>query len=312
MTIVKENKEWIELYGPETLEECVGNEDVTAAIMKNIENGTFKPIILHGPAGTGKTLRARLIAKAIHGENWRAHTLDLNASDDNGVEVVRTTIKQRASQGAFFAKQVIILDEADGMTPQAQAAGRRVIQDYSKNTLFIICANDITKIIDPLKSRCKDTMYEIGYASDDEISDLCISTLIRAGVVGEGVVTHGDIPSVNISEVVDVAEGEPRAAIKYLQAIVEGTYIKPKTASRKFANVMRELENKGPMEAIKEMTADNLDAFSMYIMRSEKRLPLDVRMSIVQIITDADNGIQHSHNPDVHVLNMLIRIYQVI
>ena len=304
MTIVKENKEWIELHLPEKLEECTGNKDIDEAILKNVRNGIFKPIIFHGPAGTGKTSRARLIAKEIHGENWRDHTLDNNASDNNGVDVVRTTIKDRATQGAFFAKQVIILDEMEGMTPQAQDALRRTMQDYSKNALFILCTNDLTKVIEPLISRCADTTYEIGYLSDEEIEDLCLKTLYKAGIE---TCNYEDI-----QEVINVAEGEPRAAVKYLQAITDGTFIKPKTAKRKFAGVMRELENGGPMEAMKEMTANHLDSFSMYIMKSEERLPLDVRLSIVQMIADADNGVQRSHNPDVHVLNMLIRIYQVI
>lgn len=297
--------EYIEEYKAEKLEEVVGYEEITEAIIKRIDNGRNTPILFHGPAGTGKTLRARLIAKHINGEDWKAHTLDNNASDDNGVDVVRTTIKGRASQGSFFGKQVIILDEMGYMTSNAQGALRRTMQDHIDNCLFILCTNYLDKVILPIRDRCTGSTYHIGYLSDDEIRDLCLKTMYKAEKDGAECVTPE-----GLEEVVRVANGHPRAAINYLQEVVEGTYIKPKTQIGEFHKLMTTLNKGDPLAALQYITADDLNDFALYMMKRD--LDIDTRAKLVRMIRIADANIQSSHNPDVHLIDMLNNIYEVI
>lgn len=151
-----DNLPWVEKYRPVTLDDVVSHKDITSTIEKFIEKNRLPHLLFYGPPGTGKTSTILAVARRIYGPGFRKQILELNASDDRGIDIVREQIKQFAETRTLFAKgyKLIILDEADMMTTAAQAALRRVIEQYTKNVRFCIICNYVNKIIPAIQSRC--------------------------------------------------------------------------------------------------------------------------------------------------------------
>lgn len=139
---------WVEKYRPDTLEGYLGNEEFISSLNEWIEKNDFPNLLLYGPPGTGKTTAAKLIVKNIN-----CDYIYLNCSDENGIDVIRDKVKQFASGATFKPLKVVILDESDFLTINAQAALRNVIESFSLTTRFIFTCNFVERIIDPLKSR---------------------------------------------------------------------------------------------------------------------------------------------------------------
>jgi DNA polymerase III delta prime subunit len=146
----EEHTLWVEKYRPVELKDYVGNEAVKDKVSIYLESGDVPHLLLYGTAGTGKTTLAKLIAKNID-----CDLMYINASDENNVETVREKIKNFASTIGFRQWKLIILDESDYLTPNAQAALRNLMETFSKTTRFILTCNYVEKIIDPIQSRCQ-------------------------------------------------------------------------------------------------------------------------------------------------------------
>lgn len=147
---------WVEKYRPQRLEDLVAHEDIIGIITNLIDNDNLPHLLLYGPPGTGKTSTIVAAAKRMYGKSYSSMTLELNASDARGIDVVRNEIKEFAGTKQLFNKgiKLIILDEADAMTSDAQFALRRVIEKYTKNARFCLICNYVSKIIPALQSRC--------------------------------------------------------------------------------------------------------------------------------------------------------------
>ncbi|VEU44848.1 unnamed protein product [Pseudo-nitzschia multistriata] len=151
------NLPWVEKYRPERLEDLVAHEKIVNIITTMIDNDNLPHLLLYGPPGTGKTSTIVAAAKRMYGASkYSSMTLELNASDARGIGVVRNEIKEFAGTQQLFSRGVklIILDEADAMTSDAQFALRRVIEKYTKNARFCLICNYVSKIIPALQSRC--------------------------------------------------------------------------------------------------------------------------------------------------------------
>ncbi len=140
----------VEKYRPTNLDNYVGNESIKKSISNYIGQNDIQNLIFYGPAGTGKTTLAKLIVKNIDCDH-----LYINASDERGIETIRDKVSGFASTMSFKPLKVVILDEADFLTIQAQASLRNVIETFSRTTRFILTCNFIERIIDPLQSRCQ-------------------------------------------------------------------------------------------------------------------------------------------------------------
>jgi replication factor C small subunit len=147
---MKENTLYVERFRPTELQYYVGNENVKDTIQKYLDQGDIQNFIFYGPAGTGKTTLAKIIVK-----NLDCDYLYINASDENGIDTIREKVKGFASSASWKGIKVVILDEADFITIQGQAALRNVIETFSRSTRFILTCNFIERIIDPLQSRCQ-------------------------------------------------------------------------------------------------------------------------------------------------------------
>lgn len=146
---------WIEKYRPQTLNDIVSHKIVIKTLQKFIQNNSLPHMIFYGPPGTGKTSTILACAHELYGENQKFMTFELNASDDRGINIVRNIIRDFASTKRMFkGYAIIILDEADSLTIDAQYALRSIMDTYIENTIFCLICNYISKIIQPIVSRC--------------------------------------------------------------------------------------------------------------------------------------------------------------
>ena len=150
MANTKEHSLFVEKYRPSSLENYVGNEHLKTTISRYLEQNDIQNLIFYGQAGGGKTTLAKLIVG-----NLDCDYLYINASDERGIETIRDKVSGFASVASFKPLKVVILDEADFLTIQAQASLRNVIETFSRTTRFIMTCNFVERIIDPLQSRCQ-------------------------------------------------------------------------------------------------------------------------------------------------------------
>jgi replication factor C small subunit len=202
---------WVEKYRPKTLDDVVGLKDIVESLKAFMKNPKTMPhLMLAGIPGTGKTTIALCIAHELYGVNWRNFTLELNASDERGIDTVRDRIKDfsRYSRSGFgdipFA--LIILDECDQMTGPAQTALRRIMETSSRTSRFILICNQSSKIIEPIQSRC--AIFRFSRLDKQAMKDqlLCIAKKENITLQPQAA-----------ERIVDYSEGDLRHAINALQ-----------------------------------------------------------------------------------------------
>ena len=206
----KQHTLWIEKYRSQTLEQYIGNDAVKDRISDCIASNDIPHFIFSGTAGTGKTTLAKLIVN-----NIKCDYIYLNASDENGIDMIREKVKGFASSATFNPLKVVILDEADFLTQPAQAALRNIIEEYSINTRFILTCNYIERLIEPLTSRCEIHLLKPP-SMPDVARHICTNILDVEGV------TY-DIK--NVAMLIKEYYPDIRSVIKYLQAgVKDGKY----------------------------------------------------------------------------------------
>lgn len=146
---------WIEKYRPKTLDDVIGQKHIVERLKGYLKEGNLPNMLLTGPAGVGKTSSSIALAKHLFGQHYERNFLELNASDDRGIDVVRNTIKDFARTLPFEANfKIIFLDESDSLTADAQQALRRTMEKYTRTCRFILSCNYSSRIIEPIQSRC--------------------------------------------------------------------------------------------------------------------------------------------------------------
>lgn len=201
---------WVEKYRPKRLEELVAHEDIVNIITKLIDSDNLPHLLLYGPPGTGKTSTIVAAAKRMYGSKaYSSMTLELNASDARGIDVVRNQIKEFAGTRQLFSKGVklIILDEADAMTSDAQNALRRIIEKYTKNARFCLICNYVSKIIPALQSRC--TRFRFAPLSREQIRDRLIHVADQEKV---------NYTKLGIEAILSLSGGDMRRVLNLLQS----------------------------------------------------------------------------------------------
>jgi DNA polymerase III delta prime subunit len=236
---------WVEKYRPQTLEEYVGNETIKNKIADYLKQGSIQNLLFHGVAGTGKTTLAKLIAK-----NLNCDLLYINASDERGIDTIRDKIIPFASSMSFNDVKIVILDEADYITPQAQATLRNTIESCSKTTRFIFTCNYLERIISPLQSRCQT--FEITPPSKEIVTDLVCRVMVDENIKWE---TNDIIP------VIDTHYPDIRKIINTIQGSVVDSQIKIDNTSLKNTQlgglIVDALIRKAKLTEIRQILADS-------------------------------------------------------
>lgn len=205
---------WVEKYRPHVLDDIVGNEETVERLKMIAKDGNMPHLIISGLPGIGKTTSVHCLARELLGDHVSDAVLELNASDDRGIDVVRNKIKQFAQKKVSLPlgrHKIIILDEADSMTPGLQQALRRTMEIYSNTTRFAFACNQSNKIIEPLQSRCAILRYSKLY--DEQVLKrlLQIIKLENVSYTNDG-----------LEALLFTLEGDMRQAINNLQSTVAG------------------------------------------------------------------------------------------
>lgn len=163
---------WTEKYRPKDFSEIIGQESIVARVKALVESKNMPHLLFVGPAGTGKTSLAMVVAKKLFGDSWKENFLELNASDERGIDVIRIKVKDFARTKAIgnVPFKIIYLDESDALTREAQQALRRTMENFTKTCRFILSANYSTKIIEPIQSRC--AIFRFKKLSKEDIFNL--------------------------------------------------------------------------------------------------------------------------------------------
>jgi len=235
---------WVEKYRPQSLEEYVGNEMIKNKISDYLSQGSIQNLLLHGVAGTGKTTLAKLIAN-----NLNCDLLYINASDERGIDTIRDKIIPFASSMGFGDIKIVILDEADYITPQAQATLRNTMESFSGNTRFILTCNYLERIISPLQSRCQT--LEIKPPSKQDVAYRCVDICKEEKV---------DIDNIALKTIVNAYYPDIRKVINTIQGSVVNHVVKLDESSLKNDlndQIIQALSTQSKLSDIRQILADS-------------------------------------------------------
>lgn len=300
---------WAEKYRPKTLDEVINQKEVVERLKRFVAEKNIPHMLFAGPPGTGKTTVAHALAHDLYGENYRQYMLELNASDERSITVIRTKVKEFARTRVVgeIPFKIVLLDEADNMTADAQQALRRLMELYSASTRFILTANYPSKIIEPIQSRCavfrftalkkEDVVPRLMYICQNEkvkcheralevIYELSEGDMRRAINILQAAAALGEVTEEAVYKVVGLAH--PREVRDMLQLALAGNFLE---ARKKLRELMITYGLSG-VDIIKQIHRE--------IFSPELKLPEDVKIMIAdyagevqfRLVEGADDEIQ--------------------
>jgi replication factor C small subunit len=202
---------WAEKYRPKTLDEMVDREEIVSRFKSFVKDKNLPHLLLVGPAGVGKTTSILCLARDLYGPSYQSYTLELNASDERGIDVIRDKVKNFARTAAIASEvsfKILILDEADSLTTAAQHALRRTMEVYTRTCRFCLIGNYSENIIDPIQSRC--SVFRFSPLAEQDVKNYVTTIAKKEGVklIPEG-----------LDAVFEASQGDMRKATNLLQAV---------------------------------------------------------------------------------------------
>ena len=239
---------WVEKYRPNSLDNYIGNDHLKSKVSVYLESGDIPHLLLFGRAGTGKTTLAKLL---VH--NIDCDYLYINASDENSVDVVREKVKNFASTLGFKDMKVIILDECDYITPNAQAALRNLMETFSKNCRFILTCNYVERIIDPIQSRCQS--FQIIPPDRKQVAQH-LANILSNEEVNYDIKDIATIVNAGYPDVRRVINGAQRQVVNGSLVIDENT-ITQNDYKTKVLEILTKQDKKTSFQMIRQLLADS-------------------------------------------------------
>jgi len=299
-----EHSLWVEKYRPTDLSTYVGNEHLKEKVKVYLESEDVPHLLLYGKAGTGKTTLAKIITKNID-----CDCLYINASDENNVDNVRTKIKNFASSVGFKSLKVIILDEADFLTPNAQAALRNLMETFSKHCRFILTCNYVERIIDPIQSRCQS--FKVVPPSKKEVAQQLVSILNQENCTFE---------LDDIALIVNAGYPDIRRVINSAQRQIVDGKLKIDTSSVIQNNyklqLLEMLSNGSKLNDIRQLIADNSisDYSELYRLLYDEvdNYGNGKQAECIMNIAEAQYQDVHVVDKEINFMSLIIRLIRIL
>ncbi len=243
-----EHSLWVEKYRPTTLDTYIGNEHLKSKVSVYLESGDLPHLLLYGKAGTGKTTLAKLLVN-----NIECDYMYINASDENSVDTVRNKVRGFASTMGFKDYKIIILDECDYITPNAQAALRNLMETFSKHCRFILTCNFVERIIDPIQSRCQS--FQVIPPSKKEVA-LHIHNILKEESVASKMDDVAGLVNAGYPDIRRVINSCQRQCVDGLlvvdkQSLVESDY------KMKLMEIIKKESKKDAFKNVRKLLADS-------------------------------------------------------
>lgn len=309
---------WVEKYRPAKLSYIINQKEIIGSLKTLLKNVSEMPhLMFSGSAGVGKTTAAICLSREILGEHWKDHTLELNASDERGINMVRDRVKKFARFSGLDTKipfKIIILDEADEMTSDAQTALRRIIEDTARHCRFILIANNISKIIEPIQSRC--AVFKFSRISEEDVTsyleEICKKEKIRFDEKG-------------LKTIYSYSEGDMRHAINILQATaslgtINESNVKSSAGLAKTSNVgeILKLAIAGKLSDARNKMIELIRVYGMsesdflkYLNEESYKIKLNNLDQILQTIAKYDYRLIIGANPEIQLSALLAELGKI-
>lgn len=310
------NLMWTEKYRPESLDDVVGQDAAVARFRQWLDDEALPHVLLAGPPGVGKTACATGYARDYYGDVWEANFREFNASDDRGIDVIREDVKEwcRKAPADGYPYKIVFLDESDQLTSDAQPALRRIMEQYSDSTRFILSCNYANQIIGPLQSRCA-TMHFQRLDDDD------IETLVRDVIDAEML----SVEEPAVEKVVRASRGQARDAIMTLQTSVKDDHLGEDQVDL-FTGVVDDglveeiltlaldgevdtAQNRLDIEILKAGADPYSLVDSIFRVLRKLDLPADYRAKTFELLATIEERIQSGLNPHVQFHALLAHLY---
>ena len=304
----QENTLWVEKFRPGTLDGYVGNEHIIDKVKLYLKSGDVPHLLFYGGAGTGKTTLAKIIAN-----NVDADLMYINASDENNIETVRTKIKNYASTVGFKRWKIVILDEADYMTPNGQAALRNLMETFSKTTRFILTCNYVEKIIDPIQSRCQ--VFGITPPNKTEVAKRIVNILNELQVKYD---------TKDIATIINAGYPDIRRVLNSCQRQVIDGELKIDDTSVIQANYMTKLlemlksdrDKKTAFKDIRQLIADSkvkdFSALHKYLFDELDNYAKGHIASVILILAESQYQDAFAVDKELHIMSTIVKILNEI
>ncbi|MEM2272698.1 MAG: replication factor C small subunit [Candidatus Bathyarchaeia archaeon] len=280
---------WTEKYRPRTLDEIIDQDEIVARLKSFVKAKNVPHCIFAGPPGTGKTTAALCLAHDLYGENYREYIMELNASDERGINVIRETVKTfaRTKPIGEVTFKLLILDEADNMTDDAQQALRRTMERYSETARFILIANYSGKIIEPIQSRCAP--FRFTYLPSDAVAKRIRHICERENV---------EITDDGVEAILELSGGDLRKTLNILQTAASTG--KPVTADLVYAVV-----GKANPADIRDMMLTALNGDFIAARNKLKELTRKYGLAGIDIIRQIHGEVFRLNIPDNWKVNLM-------